>query len=62
MSKPRKRVGRRNSSRNCKAKQVFQTLEEANKAAYRPGKMNQVWGFMTGYRCSKCKKYHYGHP
>lgn len=61
MSKPRKRVGKRNGAQKCKTKQVFQTLEDASKAAYRGIKAVQIWGFMTGYKCSKCKKYHYGH-
>lgn len=62
MSKPRKRVGKRNKASRCETKQSFDTLENANQAANRGwGRKAQAWGFMTGYKCSVCKKYHYGH-
>ena len=53
------KVGKR--KRQCEGKRVFETMEAAEKAAHVPWKMLAKWGYMTAYRCTTCKKYHYGH-
>ena len=62
MSKPRHRI--RSTKSVCERKQAFDTLEAAEKAAYRPWKTltRGNGNFMVAYRCNRCKKYHYGHP
>lgn len=54
MGKPRKRI--KGHTNSCGSKQKFDTLEAAERAAYRPR------DFMQAYQCRKCKKFHYGHP
>ena len=54
MSKPRKRM--LGHTRSCGTKQRFETLEQAERAAYRPR------DFMQAYKCRKCGAFHYGHP
>lgn len=56
MGKPRKSI--KSKKRRCADKQVFETLEAAQEAAYRPRASRN---FMTGYKCPSCKKFHFGH-
>jgi hypothetical protein len=58
MSKPRKKI----RASACDGKRAFDTEEAASAAAKVPWKMLSRIGFMSAYKCRRCKKYHYGHP
>lgn len=61
MSKPRPKMRPKKSV--CEGKKRYDTLEAAEKAAYRP-RVKGRYGtgdFMFAYACRICKGYHYGH-
>lgn len=62
MSKPRPKM--RSKQGRCVGKQVFETLEAAQAAAKRTPfrKLAATGDFMHGYKCPKCRKFHFGHP
>ncbi len=62
MGKPRRKIRPMRRESQCGDKKPFATLEDAEKAAFRPRKQLLRVGFMAAYRCRFCKQFHYGHP
>lgn len=62
MGKPRKKTRPKQRDKERGTKRAYQTMEEAERAAFRPRSMLRTVGFMTGYRCRICRLFHVGHP